>query len=157
MRGYSLVEQEKLLEGGKSQSRNPLIARALRTIKFAEISGSGIRAISRACQQANRKAPRFSSDRAANTFTMTLDWSEGTQSTDEYWRTLLGVHLTAQQALILNALVELPSATFNVLIDHTSMEVEEVENAIEFLLLQQLVEQDESNYQLADHVRGKIG
>jgi predicted HTH transcriptional regulator len=43
--GYSLVAQDELLQGGKSQSRNPLIARALRAIGFAEISGSGIRAL----------------------------------------------------------------------------------------------------------------
>ncbi len=55
--GYSLVPTDTLLDGGKSQSRNPLIARALRLIGFAEIAGSGIRAVHRACQQARRRAP----------------------------------------------------------------------------------------------------
>jgi hypothetical protein len=43
--GFSLVATERLVEGGKSQARNPLIARALRLIGFAELAGSGIRVL----------------------------------------------------------------------------------------------------------------
>jgi hypothetical protein len=34
--GHSLVDSEQLSKGGRSQSRNPLIARALRLIGFAD-------------------------------------------------------------------------------------------------------------------------
>ncbi|WP_295586209.1 ATP-binding protein [uncultured Lamprocystis sp.] len=88
--GYSLVPTDKLLDGGKSQSRNPLIARALRLIGFAEISGSGIRAVHRACQQAHRRAPTFESKKDTNTFSLTLHWSEGAADIDAYWQTLVG-------------------------------------------------------------------
>lgn len=155
--GYSLVAPEHLLDGGKSQSRNPLIARALRSIGFAEIAGSGIRAVHRACQQARRKAPTFESDQKANTFTLTLDWSEESIDVDAYWATLVGVHLSPRQAEVLNALVKLPSATFSVLETETGLDPEQLSEALDFLVLQVLVEQDESNYRLAQHLREKLG
>jgi hypothetical protein len=155
--GYSLVAPEKLLDGGKSQSRNPLIARALRSIGFAEISGSGIRAVHRACQLAHRKAPTFESDQRANTFTLTLDWSEESIDVDAYWRTLVGVQLSSRQAQVLNALVKLPSATFHVLETETGLDTEQLSEALDFLVLQVLVEQDESNFRIAQHLREKLG
>ena len=39
--GYSLVSDADLQSGSRSQSRNPLISRALRLIGFAELAGSG--------------------------------------------------------------------------------------------------------------------
>lgn len=155
--GYSLVPTDKLLDGGKSQSRNPLIARALRLIGFAEISGSGIRAIHRACQQARRRAPTFESDKDANTFALTLDWSEGTVDIDTYWQTLVGVRLTQRQAAVLNTIANAPSVTIGVIESSTGMNTEHVVEAIDFLVLQVLVEQDESNYRLAQHLREKLG
>ena len=155
--GYSLVAPEKLLDGGKSQSRNPLIARALRSIGFAEIAGSGIRAVHRACQRAKRKAPTFESNEAANTFSLTLDWSEGTADVDTYWRTLVGVDLTQQQAAVLNAIANAPGVTIAAIEKATELDTEDIIEALDFLVLQVLVEQDESNYRLAEHLRGKLG
>jgi hypothetical protein len=156
--GASLVPTEHLLDGGKSQSRNPLIARALRSVGFAEISGSGIRAVHRACQQAQRKSPTFESNEKNNTFTLTLDWSAPTpEDVDSYWNSLLGVRLSPLQASVLNALSKLPSATLSVLEKDTGLGVEQLESALEFLTLQVLVEQDESNYRLASHIREKLG
>lgn len=155
--GFSLVAPEKLLDGGKSQSRNPLIARALRSIGFAEISGSGIRAVHRACQQARRRAPTFESDKDANTFTLTLDWSEGAADIDTYWQTLVGAHLTEQQALVLNAIADNPSATIGVIESTTGLDTDDIVEALDFLELQVLVENDEANYRLADHIREKLG
>lgn len=37
------------------------------------------------------------------------------------------------------------------------MDVEDIADALDFLELQVLVEQDESNYRLAQHLRGKLG
>lgn len=155
--GYSLVPTDKLLDGGKSQSRNPLIARALRLIGFAEISGSGIRAVHRACQQAQRRAPTFESHKDANTFALTLDWSEGAADPDTYWQTLVGVHLTQRQAAVLNAVAGVGSATIPVIESTTKMSVEDVSEALDFLVLQRVVEQDEANFRLAQHLREKLG
>lgn len=155
--GCSLVPTEQLLDGGKSQSRNPLIARALRSVGFAEISGSGIRAVHRACQQAQRKSPTFESDEKRNTFTLKLDWSTAPVEVDAYWHSLLGVHLSSVQATVLNTLAKLPSAALPTLERETKLSLEELESALEFLTLQVLVEQDESNYRLAQHIREKLG
>lgn len=156
--GASLVPTEHLLDGGKSQSRNPLIARALRSVGFAEISGSGIRAVHRACQQAQRKSPTFESNEKNNTFTLTLDWSvPAPEDVDSYWNSLLGVRLSPLQANVLNALSKLPSATLPVLEKDTGLGVEQLASALEFLTLQVLVERDESNYRLAPHIREKLG
>jgi hypothetical protein len=155
--GYSLVPTDKLLSGGKSQSRNPLIARALRLIGFAEISGSGIRAVHRACQQARRRAPIFESDKDANTFALTLDWSEGAVDIDTYWQTLVGAHLTQRQAAVLNAVADAPSVTLAVIESETGLDTDTVVEALDFLLLQVLIEQDESNYRLVQHLREKLG
>ena len=156
--GASLVPTEHLLDGGKSQSRNPLIARALRSVGFAEISGSGIRAVHRACQQAQRKSPTFESNERNNTFTLTLDWSAPTPGdVDSYWNSLLGVRLTQLQAKVLDVISKLPSATLSVLERETGLQLEQLESALEFLVLQVLVEQDESNYRLAPHIREKLG
>jgi hypothetical protein len=156
--GASLVPMEHLLDGGKSQSRNPLIARALRSVGFAEISGSGIRAVHRACQQAQRKSPTFESNDRSNTFTLTLDWSAPTpEDVDSYWNSLLGVRLMPLRAKVLNALSKLPSATLSVLEKETGLSVEQLESSLEFLVLQGLIEQDESNYRLAPHIRERLG
>lgn len=155
--GYSLVPTDKLLDGGKSQSRNPLIARALRLIGFAEISGSGIRALHRACQQARRRAPTFESDKDANSFALTLDWSEEAVDVDTYWQTLVGVHLTQRQAAVLHAVAGVASATIPVIESATSMSADDVVESLDFLVFQRVVEQDEANYRLAQHLREKLG
>ena len=155
--GYSLVEPAKLLDGGRHQCRNPLIARALRLIGFAEISGSGIRAVHRACQRAGRKAPTFESNRESNSFTLTLDWSEGEVDLNAYWQTFVGVDLTAPQAAVLNALAEVASLTVSGLEEMTGLDTSEMAEALDFLRNQVLVEEDESNYRLADHLREKLG
>ena len=155
--GYSLVPVKELLEGGRSQSRNPLIARALRAIGFAELSGSGIRALVRALRRARRKSPRFSSDEKGNTFKVTLEWTEEVPDVDAFWMELVGARLTSDQALVLNTLAELPSATLVTLESTTRMPWDELAKALDFLVLQVLVEQDEANYQLAQHLREKLG
>jgi len=53
--GFSLVATKQLIEGGKSQARNPLIARALRLIGFAELAGSGIRVLQAAWREELRE------------------------------------------------------------------------------------------------------
>lgn len=155
--GYSLVPTDKLLDGGKSQSRNPMIARALRLIGFAEIAGSGIRAVHRACQLARRRVPTFESDKEVNTFALTLDWSEGAADVDTYWQTLVGVHLTQRQAAVLNAVASVASATIPVIETITALCAEDVAEAIDFLVFQGVVEEDEANYCLAQHLREKLG
>ena len=155
--GHSLVNPDKLFEGGKSQSRNPLIARALRLAGFAEISGSGIRALQRACQIANRPVPVIKSDPQANTFTLIIDWSERGNQKDAYWRTLLGISIGPVQAEVLNVIVQNPSVTISGIETQTGLDVESIASALDFLELQVLVTSEDSNYRLSDHLREQLG
>jgi len=77
--GFSLVDRTGLPTGMKSQSRNPLIARALRLIGFAELAASGLRELQRVWQTANRQPPQLSSDEKTNSFTLVLDWREASE------------------------------------------------------------------------------
>ncbi len=86
--GYSLVSAEHLVEGGRSQSRNPLIARALRLIGFAELAGSGLAALLRAWRGLERRPPQFESDREHNSFTVRLDWRLVEKTYDKSWKAL---------------------------------------------------------------------
>lgn len=154
--GYSLLEMPEVLEGGKSQSRNPLIARALRLAGFAEISGSGIRALQRACLKAKRPAPEIKSDRQNNTFTLVVRWGEKQDEVNSYWRSLLGVSLSQEQAEILEAIKNNPSITLSAIESQTRYDTETVVSAIEFLTLQVLIVSDNANYRLADHLQDQL-
>jgi hypothetical protein len=101
--GHSLVDVARLEEGGSSQARNPLVARAIRLVGFAEIAGSGLRILHSAWRGAHRPPPKVASDRGANNFTLTLDWRPLADPHDEYWHRL-GVKLTATQAKLLGLL-----------------------------------------------------
>ncbi|MBK1699957.1 ATP-binding protein [Thiococcus pfennigii] len=155
--GYSLVPTERLLNGDRSQSRNPLIARALRLIGFAEISGSGIRALHLACQRARRPAPVFESSREANTFALTLSTVEEGVMPDAYWKDIIGIRLSEQQAQVLNVIAEAASTTIPLIESATGLDAGDIAEAIDFLVFQRVVEQDEANLRLANHLREKLG
>lgn len=71
--GASLVSQEDLMNGGTSTARNPLIARALKLIGFAELGGSGLREVSRVWRNAKRRPPIVLTDEQHNRFRIELD------------------------------------------------------------------------------------
>src|SRR5207302_7252228 len=96
--GKSLVSSDSLVDGGKSQSRNPLISRALRLIGFAELAGSGLGEIHKAWRNAHRRPPACESNPSSNTFTLTLDWREVPLIAEKFWKERLGVKLTPQEA-----------------------------------------------------------
>ncbi len=78
--GFSLVGGDTLAAGVKSQARNPLIARALRLIGFAELAASGLRELQWAWQKTNRRPPQLASDEKTNSFTLVLDWRDAHES-----------------------------------------------------------------------------
>ena len=83
--GYALTSLETIGEGGKNQSRNPLIANALRTIKFAELGGSGLRVLKTSWEKDNRRAPLITSNKEENNFSLSLEKNVY----DEFWKELL--------------------------------------------------------------------
>lgn len=155
--GYSLVSDERLAEGGKSQARNPLIARALRLIGFAELAGSGVRALQHAWREAKRRPPLIETDKKSNTFTLTLNWEEVPNAYDQFWKKKLGVTLDASQATILNLCTDSAGITSQQAVSGTGLSLADVGQTMEFLKRQVLITEDSGRFHLAPHLRDALG
>jgi hypothetical protein len=156
--GFSLVEADHLVDGGKSQSRNPLIARALRLIGFAELAGSGLRALQSAWRRAQRRPPRFFSDRQANNFSVVLDWRPMPEIYDEEWLKRHGVKLTPAQVTVLRLAQDPSGISTAEAASATGLSLEEAEAIVGHLVRQQLVDQREQRVFMKDHLKdGKDG
>lgn len=151
--GFSLVEADHLVDGGKSQSRNPLVARALRLIGFAELAGSGLRALQSAWRHAQRRPPRFSSDRQANNFSVVLDWRPMPEIYDEEWLERHGVKLTPAQATVLRLAQDTSGVSAAEAASATGLSPEEAEAIVDHLVRQQLVDRREDRVFMKDHLK----
>ncbi len=151
--GQSLVDEPSLLEGGRSQSRNPLVARALRLLGFAELAGSGIREMQRVWRKARRRPPRFESNEGANTFTLTLDWRSVPEAYDQVWKSRIGVQLTEHQATVLNLTLDPAGITVAEAASATGLPLDEARAVLAFLARQVLVRESEGRHFLQDHLR----
>ena len=150
--GHSLVDVARLEDGGGSQARNPLVARAIRLIGFAEIAGSGLRLLHNAWRGAHRPPPRIVSDRDANNFTLTLDWRPLSDLHDEL-RHRLGVKLTMSQANILRFVKSQPNTTLEALSKAFGMTADSVRADLNHLELQRLLECRDDQITVAEHLR----
>ena len=155
--GRSLVSAEGLIQGGKSQSRNPIVARALRLVGFADLAGSGLRELQRAWRSAKRRPPKMASDKAANTFTLTLDWRAAPDTYDRFWRDRLGVRLTEQEALILSLAGDPAGIGSAEAASATGLDLSDAEAALRKLERQVLVEHQAGRFHIKDHLRELIG
>src|SRR5258708_36687396 len=109
------------------------------------------------CKRARGRAPTLESDRHANSFALPLDWSEGGPDVANYWQTLVGVHLTERQTAVLNVVVGAPSVTIRVIETATGLSSDDIVEALDFLVVQVLVEQYEANYRLSQHLLEELG
>lgn len=152
--GRSLVKQRALIEGGKSQARNPLVARALRLIGFAELAGSGLRQLQNVWRTQRRRPPQMESNQSANTFTLTLDWRVIPDNYNSFWHDRLGVKLSQPEATILNLSVD--GVTAEEAASATGLPVDSAQEAIDTLVRQALVEEKKSRFVIKDHLRALI-
>jgi predicted HTH transcriptional regulator len=151
--GRSLVSNTALVDGGKSQSRNPLISRALRLIGFAELAGSGLREVHHAWRKAKRYPPIIESNPEANTFTLTLDWREFPTITDEFWKKRLGVNLTPQESAAL-LLSSGPSGTSaEEIASSQGIRVSEAKEVCKALLRNVLVVEKDNRMYIQEHLK----
>jgi predicted HTH transcriptional regulator len=151
--GRSLVSNTALVDGGKSQSRNPLISRALRLIGFAELAGSGLREVHRAWREAKRYPPIIETDTEANTFTLTLNWRELPDNTDEFWKKRLGVNLTPQESAAL-LLSSGPSGTSaGEIASSQGIRVSEAKEVCKALLRNVLVVEKDNRMYIQEHLK----
>lgn len=154
--GKALVSSDALIEGGKSQSRNPIISRALRMIGFAELAGSGLRELHRVWRDAKRRPPRIESSPASNTFTLTLDWRPIAVVADKFWKEKLGVKISPEQVAVLSILGEPDGFTVEEVASAQGMLVEDARAAIKSLEKQGLVEENKKRYSVKEHLRSLL-
>lgn len=149
--GKSLVKQRALIEGGKSQARNPMIARALRLIGFAELAGSGLRQLQHVWRTQRRRPPQMESNSSANTFTLTLDWRLVPDNYNSFWKDRLGVKLSQSEATILELSVD--GVSVEEAASATGLTLDSAEEAINTLDRQALVEGRKGRWFIKDHLR----
>lgn len=149
--GKSLANQKALIEGGKSVCRNPLIARALRLIGFAEVAGSGLRQLQHAWRTSHRRPPQMESNSSANTFTLTLDWRTIPDKCNTYLKDRLGVKVSESAATILYLSVD--GVTVEDAASATGLSLDSAQEAIDTLLRQSLVDDKKKRYVIKDNLR----
>jgi hypothetical protein len=147
--GYSLVSNESLIEGEKHQARNPLIARALRMIGFAELAGSGFREMWNSWKTTNRREPEFTSNREENNFSILLQKS----IYDAFWRDRLGVTLTSQESDLVKIFSDPLGITLEQCVHQTGLPPEKILKMIHYLTTQALIEHINGKYRAKEHVR----
>jgi predicted HTH transcriptional regulator len=151
--GKSLVSERAMAEGGRSVTRNPLIARALRLIGFAELAGSGLREVQRVWRGARRRPPMFESNPAANTFTLTLDWRPVPEQLDQFWLEALGARVSPAEARILSLCGEPPGLSAAEIAAATDTPLDDAESAIERLKVNALLEEAKGRVVLPQRYR----
>jgi hypothetical protein len=155
--GYALISTDSLIQGRKSSSRNPLIARALRLIGFAELAGSGLFELQRVWRTANQRPPVFISNKDENNFSLTLDWRPVKDMYNEFWKTKIGVTLTEKQALILNLTADSSGITLDQGVSGSGLSYEATETIFRYLLTQALIEQRDGRYFIRAHLQALVG
>lgn len=151
--GYSLVSADALVDGDRSQARNPLVALALRLIGYAELAGSGIRVLQHEWRQTHRRPPLLETDREANTFTLTLDWREVPGAYERFWKDSIGAQVTTEQALILDLATDPTGITAQQAAGGTGLQLDDAREALAYLVRQVLLDEKDGRYHLAAHLR----
>jgi hypothetical protein len=147
--GYALTPLETIDEGGKNQSRNPLIADALRTIKFAELGGSGLRVLKTIWEKDNHRPPVIVTKKEENNFSLSLEKNVY----DEFWKEALGVTLIPQEAILLQLIASSSSITLEQCITGTGFLPDDTFRMIRYLTTQALIEHTDGKYQAKENVR----
>jgi len=151
--GKSLVDDPALAEGGRSQSRNPLISRALRLIGFAELAGSGLREVQQAWHEARRRPPVITSDTTDNTFTLTLDWRSAPDTSDAFWREKLGVTLSSPEAQALGLSADPNGVTINQIAAAQGLLIDDAHALAQGLVKKGLVQERDGAIYIQDHLK----
>jgi hypothetical protein len=151
--GFSLASHEELRDGGTSTARNPLIARALKLIGFAEWGGSGLRETYRVWRQAKRRPVLVASDKDSNRFRLTLDSRPLELVEDTLWKKRLGATVSPEEAKILSLLGAAPEGlSLDEVCTGTGQRSRDVEQMGSRLVHQQLVDLENGRYRLKGYL-----
>lgn len=152
--GASLVSEKDLMNGGTSTARNPLIARALKLIGFAELGGSGLREVSRVWRNAKRRPPIVLTDEQHNRFRIELDSRPLKIIADTFWKQRLGVTVTPEAAKILGLLGNAPAGmTLAAICSGTGTNSEDVIVMCQSLQKDMLIDFEAEVYHLKPHLQ----
>lgn len=151
--GSSLVSQEDLMNGGTSTARNPLIARALKLIGFAELAGSGLREVYRVWRDAKRRLPIVQTDEQHNRFRIELDSRPLKIIVDTFWQQRLGVKISPEAAKILGLLGNIPAGmTLAQISSGTGASSNDAQVICQELQRQALIDFENEMYRLKSHL-----
>jgi predicted HTH transcriptional regulator len=148
--GHSLVSPERLSDGYRSQSRNPLIARAFRLIRYAELGGTGLMSLQRAWRQAHRKPPRFNSSEKNNTFSLDLSWKKLPVVADPRWLDRLGVAISTETSRALELLLQAGAVTTQEVASGTGLPAEDASHVLRTLLVQALAIESDGTWRASE-------
>lgn len=137
--GYALVSTSELAEGGTSQSRNPLISRALKLIQFAELGGSGIREVYRVWRTTNRRPPVFVSDEKNNRFQFTLDRRPMPVVYDSFWQDKIGLSLDPVGAEVVLLASEPGGVQIETIAASQGLRLDKARELVDFLIVNLMV------------------
>jgi hypothetical protein len=152
--GSSLISEDELANGGTSTARNPLIARALKLIGFAELGGSGLREVSRVWRNAKRRPPVVRSDEQNNRFRIELDSRPLKIIADSFWKQRLGVTVSPDEAKILALLGSVPEGLrMTDLCAGLDSLLSDTQAMCQRLVQQQLIDRDADTYRLKSHLQ----
>ncbi len=94
-----------------------------------------------AWRQAKRRPPTIESNSSANTFTLTLDWREVPDVSDEFWSKRLGAKISKDEAMVLLLAAEPLGTTAEEVAASQGIRVEDAQQLIQRLTVQTLVSQ----------------
>ena len=106
-----------------------------------------------AWSQENRFPPAVESNPIANTFTLTLDWRQMPDDSDEFWRARLGVKLSPSEARALSLAAGRSGTSVGEIAASQRLRTEEVQKVVDTLLRQALVVEREGRVHVSDHLR----
>lgn len=152
--GAALISEQELADGGTSAARNPLIARALKLIGFAELGGSGLREVYRVWRNADRRPPKIRSDEDHNRFRIELDSRPLQRLEDDFWKQRLGVTVSSEEAQILGLLGNMGgSMTIYDVVCGCGGVYADVQARCDRLKFQGLLQHDDDAYRLQPHLQ----
>ena len=151
--GSSLVSEQERIDGGTSTARNPIVARALKLIGFADLAGSGLREVSRVWRDAQRRPPTIRSDEQNNRFSIELDSRLLEIVTDAFWRKRLGVDVSPEEAKLLSLLSGFPQGmTLAQMCAGTGQRSEDALSRCQRLSHEKLLDVDGEKYSLKEYL-----
>lgn len=139
--GCALVSIDDLAEGGTSQSRNPMISRALKLVNFAELGGSGIREVYRVWRTTNRRPPVFASDERNNRFQFMLDRRPMPMVYDSFWQDKIGLSLEPVAAEVVLLSSEPGGVQIETIAASQGLRLDKVRELVNFLVVNLMVKE----------------